>query len=248
MCSFSVYLEGAARKDSTAMRFDARPPSARLRPGAPRSRQASTKTLWREKAYLGTMKYLIIDFETNGRPCDRVFPKGGYPTQVSVEGYDPLTGEVTHLYDSYVRGARSMSQWVQDNTSVTLEKLKEAPAPCEVSEALAELWEDGDIVVAHNVGFDLGLVLPQIAGPTHPLLNAPVVDTMRERWATQAFNKLPRLEQLCAHLEVKFEDSCAHDAIYDAQVLAKCMKAAHERGLTWTAKKRRAPTHHTWFV
>ena len=75
-----------------------------------------------------------------------------------------------------------------------------------------------------------------------------VVDTMRERWAIKAFNKLPRLQELCAHLEVKFEDSCAHDAIYDAQALAKCMKAAHERGLTWTAKKRRAPTHHTWFV
>ena len=194
------------------------------------------------------MKYLIIDFETNGRPCDRVFPKGGYPTQVSVESFDPITGEISHLYDTFIRGALSLSPWVQNNTSVTLEKLKDAPAPCEVSEALAELWQEGDVVVAHNVGFDLGQVLPQIAGPTHPLLNAPAVDTMREHWATKAFNKLPRLKELCAHLEVQFEDSCAHDAIYDAQALAKCMKAAHERGLTWTAKKRRPPKHHSWFV
>ncbi len=49
------------------------------------------------------MKYIIVDFETNGRPCDSVIPKGGYPTQVSVEGFDPLTGEVTHLYDSFVK-------------------------------------------------------------------------------------------------------------------------------------------------
>ena len=200
------------------------------------------------KGHIGTMKYIIVDFETNGRPCDRVLPKGGYPTQVSVEGFDPLTGEVTHLYDSFVRGALSLSQWVQDNTSVTLEKLKDAPAPCEVSQALADLWEEGDIVVAHNVGFDLDLVLPHIAGPTHPLLNAPAIDTMRERWAMQAFNKLPKLKELCARLEVHFEDSYAHDATYDAQALAKCMQAAHERGLTWTAKKRRPPKHYAWFV
>ena len=194
------------------------------------------------------MKYIIIDFETNGKPCDRVLPKGGYPTQVSVEGFDPLTGEVTHLYDSFVRGALSLSQWVQDNTPVTLEKLKDAPAPCEVSQALADLWEDGDIVVAHNVAFDLGRVLPHIAGPNHPLLNAPAIDTMRERWAIQAFGKLPKLKELCADLGVPFEDSDAHDATYDTQVLASCMQAARERGLTWTAKKRRPPKHHEGFL
>ena len=194
------------------------------------------------------MKYIIIDFETNGKPGDRVLPKGGFPTQVSVEGFNPLTGEVTHLYDSFVRGAMSLSQWVQDNTPVTLDKLKDAPAPCEVSQALADLWEEGDIVVAHNVGFDLGTVLPHIAGPTHPLLNAPAIDTMRERWATQAFNKLPKLQELCAHLDVPFDDSSAHDATYDTQALAKCMQTAHERGLTWTVKKRRPPKHHEWVM
>ncbi len=194
------------------------------------------------------MKYIIIDFETNGKLGDRVLPKGGFPTQVSVEGFNPLTGEVTHLYDSFVRGAMSLSQWVQDNTPVTLDKLKDAPAPCEVSQALADLWEEGDIVVAHNVGFDLGTVLPHIAGPTHPLLNAPAIDTMHERWATQAFNKLPKLQELCAHLDVPFDYSSAHDATYDTQARAKCMQTAHERGLTWTVKKRRPPKHYEWVM
>jgi DNA polymerase III alpha subunit (gram-positive type) len=165
-----------------------------------------------------------------------------------VEGFNPLTGEVTHLYDSFVKGAASLSQWVQDNTPVTLEKLTDAPAPCEVSQALADLWEEGDIVVAHNVGFDLGVVLPKIAGPTHPLLNAPVIDTMRERWAYQIRGKLPKLKELCAHLEVAFEDASAHDATYDTQALARCMQAARDRGLIWTAKKRRLPAHKEWYL
>ena len=193
------------------------------------------------------MKYIIIDFETNGKPCDMVLPKGGYPTQVSVEGFDPLTGEVTHLYDSFVRGARSLSEWVQKHTPVTLEKLKEAPQPCEVSQALADLWEEGDVVVAHNAGFDLGRVLPLIAAPTHPLLNAPVIDTMRERWASQAIGKQPSLGELCAHLGVPFDESSHHDATYDTQALAKCMQAARERGLTWTNKKQTPPKHDTHY-
>ena len=45
-------------------------------------------------------RYLIIDFETNGKTCDKVMPMGAFPTQVSVDAFDPETGEVHHLYDS----------------------------------------------------------------------------------------------------------------------------------------------------
>ena len=45
------------------------------------------------------MRYLAIDFETNGRPCDRVGPCGAFPTQVSVTAFVPSTGKVLHLYD-----------------------------------------------------------------------------------------------------------------------------------------------------
>ncbi len=46
------------------------------------------------------MRYLCIDFETNGRPNDWVLPCGAFPTQVSVTACVPATREMTHLYDS----------------------------------------------------------------------------------------------------------------------------------------------------
>jgi len=104
------------------------------------------------------MRYLAIDFETNGRPCDRVLPCGAFPTQVSVDAFDLDSGEVVHLYDSFIHGARSLSEWVVENTPVTLEILDCAPSAKEVADALADLWVDGDVIAAHNCTFDLGTV------------------------------------------------------------------------------------------
>ena len=98
---------------------------------------------------------LVIDFETNGRPCDAERPCGAFPTQVSVDAFDLETGEITHLYDSFIRGAETLSEWVVKNTPVSLKKLDKAPYSWEVAEALAKLWKPGDVIVAHNVSFDL---------------------------------------------------------------------------------------------
>ena len=119
------------------------------------------------------MRYLCLDFETNGRPQDRVQPCGAFPTQVSVTAFVPATDEVTQLYDSYIYGAESLSDWVLCNTPVRLKLLETAPSGKEVSAALAALWQEGDIVVAHNAQFDICTVLPKIACPDHPFFADP---------------------------------------------------------------------------
>ena len=191
------------------------------------------------------MRYLAIDFETNGRPNDCVLPCGAYPTQVSVTAFVPSSGEVTHLYDSFIRGARSLSDWVVEHTPVTLDVLWGAPPAVEVSAALVELWQEGDIVVAHNATFDLGVVLPKIANADHPFLTAPRVCTMREGWTRFACGKQPGLADLCKFLGVPFRPAEAHDATYDTMTLARCLKAAHERGCSWSVKVPAAPPQPT---
>ena len=182
------------------------------------------------------MRYLAIDFETNGRPCDRVLPCGAYPTQVSVSAFVPASGEVLHLYDSFIHGARSLTDWVLENTPVTLELLQNAPPAAEVSAALAELWQAGDIVVAHSTCFDLGMVLPKIAKWDHPFLTAPRICTMREAWPRKALGKMQSLSDLCGLLRVPFKAAEAHDATYDTMALARCMKEAHLKRYSWTVK------------
>ena len=179
------------------------------------------------------MRYLAIDFETNGLPHDRVRPFAPFPTQVSVDSFDTDTREVVHLYDSFIRGAQSLSPWVLEHTPVTLERLQDAPRPSEVSDALEGLCLEGDVLVAHNARFDRGKVLPRFAAKDHALMRAPVVDTMRDPWVRATLGT-PRLEKLCSHLGVPYVKEEAHDARYDSHVLAHCLQKAHEKGHSWT--------------
>jgi DNA polymerase III epsilon subunit-like protein len=182
------------------------------------------------------MRYLCIDFETNGLPHERLRPCAAFPTQVSVDVFDPAANEVVHLYDSFICGAVDLSEWVLKNTPVTHELLTKAPSSDRVASELAELWCDGDVLVAHNAQFDLGKVLPLIAEHDHPFLTAPRICTKTESWGRKAVGKVPSLKDLCAHLKVEFDPEKAHDATYDTYALASLMQAAHSGEQSWSVK------------
>ena len=184
--------------------------------------------------YKEPKRYLIIDFETNGLPNDRVLPCGAYPTQVSLDAVCPITREIHHLYDSFIRGATSLTPWVLQNTPVTLELLSSSPLAEEVSQRLAELWEDGDVLVAHNAQYDLRMVFPKMAHPAHPFFQSPVICTMRDPWVTKTFTKRPSLQRLCDFFGVDASMYDAHDATGDTYALACCMQASFERGVQWS--------------
>ncbi len=183
------------------------------------------------------MRYLAIDFETNGVPRDKwLMPCPTFLTQVSVDAFVPATGEVVHLHDTFFRGAVDLTEWVVEHTPVTLELLDRGVHPHDVATALEDLWQEGDILVAHNAQFDLGMVLPKTAHPTHPFLTAPFVCTKLEPWVRKEAGKTPKLSTLCSILGVAFHEDRAHDATYDTRVLALALKAAHDTGRTWSLR------------
>ena len=183
------------------------------------------------------MRYLVLDFETNGLPNEKwLQPCPAFPTQVSVDAFVPATGEVLHLYDTFIRGALDLTPWVLQHTPVTHELLDRGLHPEDVASALEGLWQEGDILVAHNAQFDLGQVLPKMVCPTHPFLAAPFICTKLEAWVRKEAGKTPKLSTLCNLLGVPFHEDQAHDATYDTRVLALCLKAAHEAGRTWSLK------------
>lgn len=175
------------------------------------------------------MRFLAIDFETNGLSRDEVLPCGAFPTQVSVTAYDPDLDEVAHLYDSYIHGAQSLSPWTLNNTHVTLDLLCDAPPPELVSAELAALWQEGDVIVAHNAKFDLETVLPKIATQAHPFFSSPRMCTMHQPWYP-GMNK-PRLKHVCQELHVPYEPTVAHSALHDSLAVAKCVQEAHRVGM-----------------
>jgi DNA polymerase III alpha subunit (gram-positive type) len=187
------------------------------------------------------MRFLCLDFETNGRPQDWVRPCGAFPTQVSVTAFVPATDEVAQLYDSYIFGATSLSDWVECNTPVNLKLLETGQSGEEVSAALAALWQEGDVVVAHNAQFDLRTVLPKIAWFDHPFFTAPTICTMCQPWARKIAGKAPNMSELCGFFKVPYNAKSAHDARYDSNALACCMKAVHKDGLVCASKLRQRP-------
>ena len=173
-----------------------------------------------------SMRFLAIDFETNGLASDDVLPSGAFPTQVSVHAYDPEKDEIEHLYQSYIHGAQSLSPWVLQNTHIRLELLQDAPLPEVVSAQLAALWRKDDVMVAHNAKFELDTVLPKIATQDHPFFRSLRICTMGQSWCL-GFDR-PRLVQLCRELAVPYESTEAHSATYDSLAVAKCLQAARK--------------------
>ena len=175
------------------------------------------------------MRFLAIDFETNGLASDDVHPSGAFPTQVSVHAYDPDKDEIEHLYESYIQGAESLSSWVMENTHIRLELLQDAPLPEVVSARLAALWRENDVVVAHNTKFDLETVLLKIATKDHPFYKSKRACTMSQNWCPRLDK--PRLYQLCRGLGVPYEISESHAASHDSLVVAMCVQAACHEGM-----------------
>ena len=72
------------------------------------------------------VRYVCLDFETNGFPekdC-KPMPWSSYPIQVSLTAVE--NGKVVHLYDSCIQGAESFNPWVSQNVPITL---KISPRP-----------------------------------------------------------------------------------------------------------------------
>jgi DNA polymerase III epsilon subunit-like protein len=193
------------------------------------------------------MRFVCIDFETNGFPtkgapfADWPLPFSSYPIQVSVDAavsvdvVDPDSC-VEHIYDAPIRGATCLAPWVRQNVPVSLAELSAAKDLEEIIADLAGLLREGDTIVAHNANFDLNTVLAratlrlEIDTPElRRILEAPRFCTMRCEYSRFVFGRLPKLADLCAHFEVLLEH--AHDATADSAALAECLAEALRRGV-----------------
>ena len=148
-------------------------------------------------------------------------------------------GAVVHLYDSLIKGAGSLATWVRENVPITLSDLQEAPPLRAVVKDIATKLRPDDLVVAHNVRFDMEQCLRRSAAREEIegsdldfILGLPRFCTQNCEYVKSTLRKGERrLAHLCAHFGVEFHESSAHDATYDAQKLAECVEEALFRGV-----------------
>ena len=186
------------------------------------------------------MRYLCLDFETNGFPVpgapfeEWTLPFSSYPVQLSVHAVKD--GEVSHLYETVISGVTSRSKWAQDNIRLSLEEIAYGTPFRRMIYELARLLKPGDVLVAHNASFDIDMAIGRTAlklkmdtPALRSILAAPRFCTMRCAYCKGAFKKAPKLQELCDHFQVELVN--AHDAAADSLALAKCVAEALRRGV-----------------
>ena len=184
------------------------------------------------------VRYVCLDFETNGFAHEggEPMPWASFPIQVSLTAVED--GEVIHLYDSYIQGAESLSPWVFKNMPISLTNLENAPRLPEVIKTIAGLLRRTDWIVAHNCAFDLETCLARTSKrlnlyskELHFIFGLPRFCTMDCSYMRSVCCKRGKLPALCAHFGVAFDEKAAHDATYDSLQLARCVAEAGRRGV-----------------
>jgi DNA polymerase III epsilon subunit-like protein len=194
------------------------------------------------------MRFVCLDFETNGFYDEKVYvlPWTSYPIQVSLTAVDD--GVVTHLYDSLIRGAKSFATWVDDNVPIKVSDLDGAPTLRTVISQIASKMKPDDFIVAHNARFDMEQCLRRTAhlegikGPElDSIMDRPRFCTQNCEYVKSALRKGERrLEHLCKQFGVDFQTCSAHDATYDTLKLAECVAEALYRGVMLPIEKHKA--------
>lgn len=85
------------------------------------------------------------------------------------------------------------------------------------------ILERADKLIIHNADFDSVFLAHEILRIGHDIPDVDAFCTMENaRWAT--FNgKAPNLGELCFALDVEYDPEKAHSAVYDVDVMMKCL-------------------------
>ena len=178
------------------------------------------------------MRFLALDFETNGLRADskQPLPWGNDPVSVALWAVG-ADRSICQLYSSKISGATSFNSWASEHHDFTPQDLVSEPDFEEVLGRLAAAVAKDDVLVCHNVGYDIGKVLAPMCRAQGldgaKLLELPRVCTCKGGWASTVLDgKWLSLGELCNCFGVK--QTTARTADGDAKALASCIAAALE--------------------
>lgn len=198
--------------------------------------------------FLRDMTYAVIDTETTGttpRFGDRI-------TEIAIVLV--RNGKIVEVFESLVNPQRPIPAYITQLTHITWDMVKDAPLFEDLIPQLEPLLE-GNIFVAHNVGFDWRFVSNEIARATGRLIRGRRLCTVR--MAKKLIPGIPRrnLDFVAGYLGIEINNR--HRAAGDAVATAHCFNRMLDRAVsngceTWEdletllarrkkRKQRRAP-------
>ncbi|GAC1605792.1 MAG: 3'-5' exonuclease [Aquirhabdus sp.] len=172
------------------------------------------------------MKIMGFDTETTGlKPME-----GDKIIEIALLTYDAATRQVIDKYVQRIDPERSISASAQDIHGISYESLVGMPKFKQIAYEVKNRLDDADLIVAHNLNFDAEFLICEFAACGLKVPDMPSIDTMAEaRWAC-AEGKFPKLSELCFALGVTYDQTAAHAADYDVDVMMQCLWRGLDRG------------------
>ena len=169
------------------------------------------------KDILNKSNYVVFDFETTGLSAryDRIIEFGAVKVQ---------DGLVVDSIDLFIDPNMDIPEHIQRKTNITNAMVR---GKTKIKEALKIIrnFIGDSILVAHNASFDYGFLNEAFKNNGEPEVKNPVIDTLALAWYLFPNSKSHSLGGLCRQFDVKYDETAAHRANYDAEVLNETWQA-----------------------
>jgi DNA polymerase-3 subunit epsilon len=172
------------------------------------------------------LKLIGLDLETTGLQQE----DGHRIIEIAMLTYDLNTRKMIGMYIERIDPERAIDPKAQAVHGIAYDDLVGCPKWDEVAPTIADYMSQGDLLIAHNMGFDGPFLAGELMRAGLEVPNISSFCTKEDaRWACPD-GKYPKLSELCWSLGVEYDQAKAHGAEYDVAVTMQCFFAALDRG------------------
>lgn len=166
---------------------------------------------------LNKATYVVFDFETTGLSAryDRIIEFG------AVKFKD---GMIVDNMDMFIDPEIDLPEFIIEKTHITNAMVRGKTKIKQALKIMREFIGDS-ILVAHNASFDYGFLNEAFKNNGEEEMLNPVIDTLALAWYMFPNAKSHSLGGLCRQFSVEYDDTSAHRANYDAEVLNNAFQA-----------------------
>jgi DNA polymerase-3 subunit epsilon len=160
------------------------------------------------------MRKIVLDTETTG-----LDPRQGHRI-IEVAAIELDGRKVSkRTFHRYINPEREIDEGAAAIHGLTLDRLQDEPKFAEVAPALLEFIDGAELII-HNAPFDIGFLNAELALAGLPLLNNPVIDTLKVAKELHP-GKKNNLNALCDRYQIDNSHRTLHGALLDTELLAE---------------------------
>jgi DNA polymerase-3 subunit epsilon len=160
------------------------------------------------------MRQIVLDTETTG-----LNPNLGHRL-VEVAAIELCDRKVSdRSFHRYLNPEREIDEGAASVHGLTLDRLQDEPKFAEIAPALLEFISGAELII-HNAPFDMGFLNAELTRAGLPLLDNPVIDTLKVAKDLHP-GKKNNLNALCDRYLIDNSHRTLHGALLDTELLAE---------------------------